>query len=568
MTFDLLIKGGLIIDGSGGAPFVGDVALVGDSIAAIGTLLDATAIAVIDAHGYAVTPGFIDIHTHYDGQAIWSDRLSPSSSHGVTTAVLGNCGVGFAPCRQEDHDRLIRLMEGVEDIPGVVMAEGLSWHWESFPDYIAALDAGRRDIDVAVLLPHSPLRVYVMGDRGARREPATPDDLDRMYALTCEALDAGAIGVATSRMLIHRTRAGENIPSFEAATEELQVLASAMKDKDRGILQMVLDVPHRSWDDEMKHLLTIVRASGRPATFTMGTSNRGPRIWDAAIAAVEQANAEGLEVYPQILPRPIGLIMGHELSTNPFGLCPTYRELESLPIEEKIAQLGRPDVRAALIAEQPEDGNAFAASARNWDWIFPIGTPLNYEPSMDSSVGACARAAGVTPEEYVYDYLLEQDGRAKLYNTLGNFHDGRLDAIHELMNHKDVVIGLGDGGAHYAAICDASYPTFMLTYWMRDRDGPRLSPEKVIHMLSAKPAKVAGLADRGRIAVGYKADLNVIDLANMRLHAPYVRHDLPAGGRRLDQDATGYIATICSGRIVRSHDKATDELPGRVVRGR
>lgn len=346
----------------------------------------------------------------------------------------------------------------------------------------------------------------------------------------------------------------------------MQVIASAMKDTGKGIIQMVLDAPHRSWEEEIEHLISITQSSV-PATFTLGTSNRGPRVWDAAIARVSAANATGSNISPQLLPRPVGLLMGHELSTNPFCVCPTYVEMQSLSLEDKLARLHDPAIRAALIAEDPDEGNAFAASARNWDWMFPLGDPPNYEPSADESVGARARAAGVSPAEYAYDYLLEQDGRAILYNALGNFHEGKLDAVYELLNHPDVVVGLGDGGAHYGAICDASYTTFMLTYWMRDREGPRLTMPNVVRMLSARTAEVVGLLDRGRIAPGYKADVNVIDLEGLRLHTPHVRHDLPGGGRRLDQQATGYIATICSGRVIRRFDEATAERPGSVVRG-
>lgn len=564
--YDMVIRGGLIVDGSGNPPYTGDVAISGDKIMVVGDG-DYSAETVLDAAGCVVTPGFVDIHTHYDGQAIWSDRLSPSSSHGVTTVVMGNCGVGFAPCRPQDHDLLIRVMEGVEDIPGVVMAEGLAWDWESFPDYMNALESRPRDIDVAVLFPHSPLRVYVMGERGAGREPATSEDLKRMYDLTSEALDAGAIGFATSRLLWHRTKAGEQIPSYDAATQELITIASALKDKGKGIIQMVLDAPNRSWTEEIDHLLEAVKSSGRPATFTVGTANRGPRVWQDAIDAAERANAAGAAIYPQVLPRPIGLIMGHDLSTNPFIICPTYRKFDGLTFEEKIDQLRDPAIRAALLAEAPEEGNIFAASARNWDWMFPLGNVPDYDPPLETSIGAQARATGRPPEEIAYDALLEQNGRAMLYNTLGNFHDGRLDAIYDMMMHRDVVVGLGDGGAHYGAICDASYPTFMLTYWIRDRDGPRLSLPQMVRMLSARPAEIMGLRDRGQIAAGFKADLNIIDLDRLQLHAPYVRRDLPGGGQRLDQDASGYVATICSGKIIRRDDCATEALPGRVVRG-
>ena len=564
---DLLIRGGSIADGSGGEPFIGDVAILDGLILSVGAF-DGVADEVINAAGLTVTPGFVDIHTHYDGQAIWSERLSPSSSHGVTTAVIGNCGVGFAPCRTQDHDRLIRLMEGVEDIPGVVMAEGLSWDWESFPDYLDALESRARDIDVAALLPHSPLRVFVMGERGARREPATEDDRQKMQAIAREALDAGAIGFATSRLLIHRTKAGEHIPSYQADVEELKAIAGVMRDAGTGVLQMVLDAPFSPWPDELAHLLAVAQASGRPVTFTLGTSNKGDPVWREALRICDDANARGLSISPQLLPRPIGMVCGFELSTHPFCLCPSYQRIAALPIAEQLPYLRDPAFRARLISEAPQEGHPLAMMTRNWDWIFPLSDPPNYEPPAETSIGAQARARDVGPEAVAWDLLMNDgDGDGLLYNTLGNYYDGRLDEIYDLINHPGVVMGLGDGGAHYAAICDASYPTFMLTYWTRDREGPKLSVAQVVQALTARPAQTMGLQDRGRIAVGYKADVNVIDLDALTLHAPHIRHDLPGGGRRLDQAATGFVATIVSGRVIRRNDQATDALPGRVVRG-
>lgn len=565
---DLLIRGGTIVDGSGNASFVGDVAIAAGRIISVGDEFSGEAKEIIDATGLVVTPGFVDIHTHYDGQAIWSEELSPSSSHGVTTVVIGNCGVGFAPCRTEDHDRLIRLMEGVEDIPGVVMAEGLSWDWESFPDYLDALERRRRDVDVAALLPHSPLRVFVMGERGARREPATADDLQRMKAIAREAIDAGAIGFATSRLLIHRTKAGENIPSYAADVEELKAIASAMRDADTGVLQMVLDAPFSGWADEMQHLLAVVESSGRPATFTLGTSNQGDRVWEDALRICEEANARGLAVAPQILPRPVGIICGFELSSHPFSLCPSYEEIAALPLDAQLARLRDSDFRSRLLAEAPREGHPLVTMTRNWDWIFPLSDPPNYSPPAEASVGAQARARGCTPEEIAYDLLMNGgDGRGLLYSTIGNYYEGRLDALYDLIKHPNVVMGLGDGGAHYAAICDASYPTFLLTYWIRDREAPRLTLPLVIEALSSRPATTMGLRDRGKLAVGYKADLNIIDLDALRLHAPHVRYDLPGGGRRLDQKANGYVATIVSGTVIRRDDNPTGARPGRVVRG-
>ncbi|MCP5395310.1 MAG: amidohydrolase family protein [Sphingomonadaceae bacterium] len=569
MHCDLLVRGGLIADGSGEEPFVGDVAVTGSRIVWVGAQYSGTYDDVLDAGGLLVTPGFVDIHTHYDGQAIWSEELSPSSSHGVTTVVTGNCGVGFAPCRAADHDMLIRVMEGVEDIPGVVMAQGLPWDWETFPEYLDALASRKRDIDVACFLPHSPLRVYAMGERGARREPATEADMAQMRKLASEALEAGALGFATSRLLIHRTKAGEQIPSYAADDAELVAIASAMEDAGTGVLQMVLDAPFASWNDELAHLLRVTESCGRRATFTLGTDNDGPPVWEDALQICEEARSRGVEVAPQILPRPIGMVMGFELSTHPFCLCPSYLPLADRPLAEQLPSLTDPDFRTKLLGEVPQEGHPLSMMTRNWDWIFPLSDPPDYEPPLESSVGAQARRQGRPPEEVAYELLMGEagNGHGLLYNALGNFHEGRLDALRAMMDRDDVVLGLGDGGAHYAAICDASYPTFLLTYWVRDREHGRVPLGQAVRALSARPAETVGLYDRGRIAPGYKADLNVIDGDALHLHAPVVRYDLPGGGRRLDQLASGYVATICAGKVIRRADQPTGARPGQVVRG-
>lgn len=564
---DLLIRGGLIVDGTGAEPHIGDVAVVGDRIVQVGGTFTGEAADTIDATGLVVTPGFVDIHTHYDGQAIWSDTLSPSSSHGVTTVVLGNCGVGFAPCRKADHESLIRLMEGVEDIPDVVMAEGLPWDWESFPEYLDALARRPRDIDVACLLPHSPLRVWVMGERAIAREAATEDDLAQMRRIAREALDAGAIGFATSRLNIHRTKAGDLIPTFGADTDELIAITGALADAGTGVFQAVLDAPFETWEDEMARLIAVTRASGRPSTFTLGLINHGRRNWEDALVLVDRARAEGLEIWPQVLPRPIGMVSGWALSTHPFCLCPSYQPLANLPLEQQLPRLRDPAFRAQLIGEMPQEGHPLAMLTRIWDWMFPFGDPPQYEPPADQSIGAMARAQGRSPEEVAYDVLMERDGTGMILNTLGNFHEGRLDALLGLMRREDTVTGLGDGGAHYSAICDASYPTFMLTWWVRDRTGERMTLAEAVQMLSSRPARVVGLEDRGLLRPGYKADLNVIDIARLTLHGPVIRHDLPGGGRRLDQTASGYRATVVSGQVIRRDDRPTALRPGKVVRG-
>jgi N-acyl-D-aspartate/D-glutamate deacylase len=563
--FDLVIRNGTLVDGTGGPLRDADIAVKDGRIAAIGSFAG-SGIEEIDATGRIVTPGFVDVHTHYDGQAIWSEEMAPSSSHGVTTAIMGNCGVGFAPCRQEDHDMLINVMEGVEDIPGVVMTEGLPWNWETFPEYLDAVEAGKRDIDVAAYLPHSPLRVYAMGARGANREPANDDDLARMRALSKEAMDAGALGFATSRLSIHKTADGGSIPTFEADVRELHEICGGMSDAGTGTLQIVLDA-FVGWDKEYPIIDALMKSSGRPATFTLASGNEGPPRWRAVLDMMEKSKADGGQVTAQIMPRPIGLIGGLELSVHPFILCPSYKKIADLPLAGKVAAMRDPDLRRALLTETPEPGHPFNTLGRNWRWMYALNDPPNYAPSPDESFEAIAAARGVTPEEVVYDRFLETEGKGLFLAALGNYENGRLDAAHDMLMHPDCVPALGDGGAHYGAICDASYSTFLLTHWVRDAAENKIDLAHAIHMLSAKAARAVGLNDRGELRVGAKADINVIDMDRLQLHLPYIAHDLPAGGRRLDQKATGYEATIVSGTIIRRNDKSTGARPGRLVRG-
>jgi N-acyl-D-amino-acid deacylase len=568
MTYDLIIRNGIIVDGLGGEPYVGDVAVSDGVIAAVGSVNGDGATREIDATGLLVTPGFVDLHTHYDGQSIWSERLTPSSAHGVTTVVMGNCGVGFAPCRQEDHDVLVDVMAGVEDIPGVVMTDGLPWTWETFPEYLDALDAGKRDIDVAAYLPHSPLRVYVMGQRGADREPATAEDLAKMRALAKEAIEVGALGFASSRLTIHKTESGSPIPSYEAAREEIEQIAKGVVDGGGGLLQFVPDIPAGGYQPVLQTVFEVAEDVGLPLTFTLVVANAGDPTWPEAITMIEKANAAGGDITAQLLPRPIGLIIGLQLSANPFVLYPSYREIAHLPLAERVAEMRKPEVRARILADKPGQGHPILYVAQMWDWIFPLGDEPNYEPDPSTSIGARARARGVDPMEEAYDRLLDDDGHAMLLVATSNLENNSLDTVGELLYREDVVLGLGDGGAHYGMICDASYPTFLLAHWARDRASGRFSVPRAVRELTSVPARVAGLGDRGRIAVGYKADLNVIDHAALRLHKPRVTYDLPAGGRRLDQTADGYVATIVSGEVIAEDGVPTDARPGKLVRGR
>jgi N-acyl-D-aspartate/D-glutamate deacylase len=568
MTYSLIIRNGTIIDGLGGEPYVGDVAVRDGIIAAVGRVNGDSADREIDAAGLLVTPGFVDLHTHYDGQAIWSERLTPSSAHGVTTVVVGNCGVGFAPCRQEDHDVLVDVMAGVEDIPGVVMTDGLPWTWETFPEYLDALEAGRRDIDVAAYLPHSPLRVYVMGQRGADREPATAEDLAKMRALAKEAIEIGALGFASSRLTIHKTESGSPIPSYDAAREEIEEIARGVVDAGGGLLQFVPDIPTGGYQPVLQTVFDVAEDVGLPVTFTMIVTNSGEPSWPDAITMVEKANAAGGDITAQLLPRPIGLIIGLQLSANPFVLYPSYREIAQLPLAERVAEMRKPEVRARILADKPGAGHPILYAAQMWDWIFPLDDNPNYEPDPADSIGARARAKGVAPMEEAYDRMLDDDGRAMLLVATSNLQNNSLDTVGELLHREDVVLGLGDGGAHYGMICDASYSTYFLAHWARDRKSGRFTVPEAVRELTSVPARIAGLGDRGRIAVGYKADLNVIDHAGLRLHKPMISYDLPAGGRRLDQTADGYVATIVSGEVIAENGVPTQARPGKLVRGR
>ena len=568
MTFDLLIKRGTIVDGLGGEPYVGDVAVEDGVIAAAGAVTGVAA-REIDASGLLVTPGFVDLHTHYDGQAIWSDRLTPSSNHGVTTAVMGNCGVGFAPCRAQDHDVLVDVMAGVEDIPGVVMVEGLPWDWETFPEYMAALDGRGRDIDVAAYLPHSPLRVYVMGQRGVDRQAATADDLARMRELAKEAMEVGAIGFASSRFVLHKTAGGEQIPTYNAAREEIDAIARGVAEGGGGLIQFVPDIPAGGYESVLGQVFEVAQDRGLPVTFSMATGNSGDPIWPDAFTLIEKFTSTGVDITAQMFPRPIGLVIGLELTGNPFILYPSYREIADLPLSERVAEMRKPEVRQRILAGRPtEVGNPLLHLAQMWEWMYPLGERPDYEPDRSQSILARARTKAISPMEEAYDRLLDDDGHAMMLVAMGNYENNSLDTVGELLRRDDVVLGLGDGGAHYGMICDASYPTFMLAHWARDRAGTRMSVAEAVRQLTTVPARVAGLADRGRIAVGYKADLNVIDHAALTLHRPVITYDLPAGGRRLEQTADGYVATVVSGEVIAENGVPTAARPGKLVRGR
>jgi N-acyl-D-aspartate/D-glutamate deacylase len=560
----LVIRNGTIVDGSGGDPYEADLALTDGKIAAIGGNI-AKGTEEIDARGRLVTPGFIDVHTHYDAQVTWSDRLSPSSWNGATTVLFGNCGVGFAPCREDQHDMLINLMEGVEDIPEVVLSEGLPWNWHSFPDFLDAIAARSYDVDVAAQVPHAALRVYVMGQRGADREPATEQDRQRMAELTAEGLRAGALGFSTSRTINHRAADGRHIPTLRAEEAELTAIAHAMREAGTGWLQIVSDFEDQ--DDEIGLFRRLAKESSRPVTITLTQSDARPNGWRELMAQIDAANEEGLRITAQVRSRPTSVLLGLELSQNPFMGRPSYKRIAHLPFPERLAQLRQPDFRARILAEQFE-GSRRAGRVERWDRMYPLGDPPDYEPKAESSIAARAARQGRSPEEVAYDLLLERDGKGILYLPVTNFAGGNLDVVREMISAPNSLIGLGDGGAHVGIMCDATATTYTLTHWTRDRGRGSLFPVSWgIKRLTADNAAAIGLNDRGLLRVGMKADINILDYDNLRLRSPEIAYDLPAGGKRLLQRTDGIDATIVSGAVVYRHGEATGALPGRLIRG-
>ena len=569
--FDIIIRGGLVVDGTGAEPQLADVAISDGVIQAVGKV-EGVAREEIDAAGLLVTPGFIDLHTHYDGQAIWSQRMNPSSSHGVSTVILGNCGVGFAPCRPGDRDLLCATMEGVEDIPGVVMKEGLTWDWESFPEYLDVLAAKPRDIDIGVFAPHSPVRVNVMGARGVNREAATDRDLAQMSDLIREAVEAGALGFATSRTAVDRRSDGELIPSFNAGEPEIIAAAQGVKAAGGGIVQMIpeLGMTGLTPAEEFSLMRGVSQATGLPITFTMVPArNRNRDFWTELLRLSQEHNRlGGALIHPQYFPRPVGMLASFELTSNPFVNTPAYKALAHLPLTERVVELRKPEVRARILADDPDEALLpLTAMTRQYDVMFELAEPPCYEPDPASSIAARAEREGRPAAEVAYDLLLENDGRGMLFVAFGNYPGDTLDHLFAFFDDPNSVMGLGDGGAHYGLICDSSYPTFVLAHWTRDRKGRQLSLAQAVRAMTSHPAGIIGLKDRGVIAPGYKADINVIDHARLTLHAPRIVDDLPGGGRRLDQSATGYRWMLVSGKVIARDDQPTGVLPGRLVRG-
>ena len=560
---DLVIRNGTVIDGTGGDPFEADVAVEGGRIVGIGKV-SARGKEEIDARGKIVTPGFVDPHSHYDAQASWSSRITPSSWHGVTTTLIGNCGVGFAPCEPENRAMLVRLMEGVEDIPEPVLTEGLAWNWRDFPSFLDALDQRPYDIDIATQVPHAAVRVHVMGKRGVDREPATPAEARAMAVIAAEGIKAGALGFSTSRTINHKTKAGAHIPTLDADEAELSAIAQALRGVGAGWMQVISDF--NDAEPEFAMLRRLVEQAGRPMAITILQRDAKPEEWRQITGWIADANRSGLPMLGQVLTRPTGIILGFEISQNPFSGRPSHDLIADLPFAEKLAALRQPDLRARILAEECADP-VLRRRVSRWDRIFPMAASPDYEPRPEHSIAARATQMGRDPADLAYDLLLENNGKTLLYRPLSNYTYGNLDTVHDMLAHDATIVGLGDGGAHVGILSDASALSTLLTHWTRDRAGKKFSLPWAVKRISHDSAAAIGLHDRGVIAAGKKADLNVIDYDRLRVHAPEVVYDLPAGGRRLIQRADGYEATIVSGVPVYREGQETGALPGSLIRG-
>ena len=571
--YDLIVRNGTIVDGTGAPATVGDIGVKDGRIAHVGGRIDAEAVEVIDAAGRLVTPGFVDIHTHYDGQVTWDPLLEPSTLHGVTTLVMGNCGVGFAPVRPGSEEWLIQLMEGVEDIPGAALAEGMQWEWESFGEYLDVLERKPLSIDIATQVPHAAVRAYVMGERGARNEVATADDIVAMRNIVREAIEAGALGFSTSRTLAHRAKDGVPVPGTFADEAELFGIGDALRDAGAGIFELVplgavgedLDAPMR----EVELMSRLAAHTRLPVTFALTQVDNAPELWRDQMQASLQALEAGHRLHPQYASRPAGVLVGLHSQLG-FGGRPAFDEIAHLPLAERVAELRTPARKKRILGERARSTSEFIDRMRSqFDRMYVLGDPVDYEPGPEMSIATMARSEGVDLESKFYDLLLGDEGRALLLYPVLNYSHGNADATYEMMQHPAGILGLSDGGAHCGAICDASQPTWMLTHWVRDRvRGPRISLESAIRKQTSDTAELYGLTDRGTIAVGKKADLNVIDFDNLRLLPPRLVHDLPAQGRRLIQAAEGYLATIVSGVVVRRNGVDTGARPGALVRGK
>lgn len=581
--FDTVIKDGTVVDGTGAVPRRADVAITDGVIVEVGDITGPST-HTIDADGMLVTPGWVDVHTHYDGQVTWDDEIEPSASNGVTTVVMGNCGVGFAPVHTSDHDALIDLMEGVEDIPGSALSLGMPWgEWESFAEYFDVLAARRYAVDIAAQVAHGAVRFYAMGERGAANEDATAEDLEAMSRLVEEAMAAGAVGFSTSRTVGHRARSGRPVPGTFAEKDELLALGDALRRAGHGVFEAIVSGTIGKLEalggerakpvEEIPILEEISLSSGRPATFTTAQLFEDPEHWRLMLDAAAAANSRGADLHPQIIPRSVTIMTSLD-TYHLFMGRPTYQKIADLPLAERVVEMRRPEVRRAILAESDDsDPKDFSQMITKvfipaLPLTFPLSEPVNYEPDMSDSVYARALAAGADPVEYMYDLLLAEDGKA-FYMLLGsNFVGGNLDVCREMLLDPNTVTGLSDAGAHVNLISDCSVSTFHLTHWGRDRTaGERLPIELLVHKLTGANAALYGFADRGIVAPGKRADINVIDFDSLMIHSPELRYDLPANSSRIMQGASGYVATLVNGDVTRENDVDTGERPGRLVRG-
>ena len=566
--YDLIIRNGYVVDGSGSAPLIGDVGVRDGKIVSIQAQLPGIGNREVDAKGKAVTPGFVDVHTHYDGQAAWDAHLTPSSNLGTTTVVMGNCGVGFAPCKPEDREVLVQLMEGVEEIPGSALAAGIPWNWESFPQYLDALEEKPRDIDVAVFLPHGPLRVYVMGARGVKREPATKEDLAEMKIHIAEALAAGAVGLSSSRTLLHLSSSGENVPTFEAAAHEMKELGSCLSGEKGQVLQFISDF--QDAEEEFGILRETSARTGAKGTFTLIATDskvdgliKGSGVWREHLKRIEEAQAQGLDIRGQVISRPIGVLMGHPSSMSPFYRRPTFLKYSELGQKELVSKLKEPAVKAQILSEENENPHIFVQLlSDNFDNMYPMEDPIDYLPDSDKCVAEQARIAGQDPVDWLYDFFLGEDGSNLVYIPATSKSK---DVIAELLTHPHTIEALGDGGAHVGSICDTSSNVFLITKWVKEERLFDLA--QGIKMITHDPANFFSLLDRGLISSGMKADINIIDVDALKLRTPYIVDDLPGGGSRFLQSAEGIDATFVAGEMIYEKGLATGLLPGRLLRG-
>jgi N-acyl-D-aspartate/D-glutamate deacylase len=562
--FDIIIKNGTLVDGTGAKSKPGDIAIKNGKIEAIGNF-SGKANQVIDATNLVVTPGFVDIHTHYDGQAIWDSQLKPSSIHGVTTVVMGNCGVGFAPCKPEDRVKLVELMEGVEDIPAPVMHEGLNWQWETFEEYIKALEKNKLDIDICALLPHAALRVYVMGERAIKHEVATKQDMQIMRKLAKEAVEAGAFGFSTSRTISHKSLKGEYTPTLRAHEDELTAIAMGLSDAGSGFMEIVSDWNEPDPETEFEVLKRIVKSSGRPIVFSCTQRHDRPHFWEDLMAMARQAQKEGLPIRPVVTPRPIGLLLGLNGSQNPFSGTDTYKSISDLPLDKRVTEMKKDEVKKKILSEDPIKGSTFPLINRiGYTQMYRFGSPPNYNPKPEESIEAMAKEKGMTAAELAYEILIENDGNNFIYAPLVNYADHTFSVCKKMLDDKNAIMGLGDGGAHVGFILDAGYPTWLISYWSVKKKA--YSMEETVRRLTSDTANAAGLNDRGLLKVGLKADINIIDWENVGSSDPFMTQDLPAGGKRLMQHTQGYVTTIVSGKVTYKNGEFTKERPGTVVK--